>query len=667
MSKSKNTDTKLTKDDILTADVAGEKLQQLRQLFPGAFKEDKDEEGNTVQRVDCERILAEIGLGTDAFFTRRERYGLDWPGKTECVKLIQQPSLATLKPCPEESVDFDTTQNLFIEGDNLEVLKLLQKSYFGKVKMIYIDPPYNTGKDFVYPDNFAEPLENYLELTGQKDVLGRKLSANAETAGRFHTNWLNMMFPRLYLARNLLREDGVIFISIDDNEVANLKHLCNEVFGEENFVTQITLLCNPKGRSQDMYFATNHEYILAYSKTVLPKSAFSIEKDDEQIAGDYPEEDDGGKYRLIELRNTHREFGKHNRKNLYYPLYSDNNGAISLKQIGDNFKIFPLWDDGYEGCWTWDTKKAKRDSDLLIGREVNGRWKVFRKSYANGSERMLKTILVENLLFTEKGQKEFNTLFKTKSKLFQSPKSPYLLARLMCTRLEDSDIVLDFFSGSGTTAHAVMEMNREDGGNRKFIMVQIPEPCGENSEAFKAGYTNIAKIGKERIRRVIKKIKTEREKDLLDGENKPQDLGFRVFKLDRSNFRVWDGAPGTTAEQLLERMAAMTDPLRDETKPEELLYELLLKAGFPLSTRVKKIKLAGKTVYSVEDDAVLLCLENEVTKELIDEVIKIAPFRFYCLDKAFKRNDQLKVNTIQQFAAYNQGRDKETEIVFRTI
>ncbi|MCL2349295.1 MAG: site-specific DNA-methyltransferase [Planctomycetaceae bacterium] len=554
--------------------------------------------------------------------------------------------------------------------------------------MIYIDPPYNTGNDFVYPDDFSEPLENYLALTGQKDALGRKLSANAETAGRFHANWLNMMFPRLYIAKDLLKEDGIIFISIDEKEVTNLKHLCNEIFGEENFVSTITLLCNPKGRSQDKHFATNHEYIMVYSKVTLPKGVFSIGKEEEQIEVEYPEEDECGKYRLIELRNTHREFGRHNRKKLYYPFYVNEDGEISLTQNDDEMiEIFPIWNDGFEGCWTWDTNKARKDSELLVGRNIKGRWKVFRKSYANGSERMLKTILIEKEFYTEKGQKEFNALFKTKAKIFPSPKSPHLLLQLMKTSLEKNDVVLDFFAGSATTAHAVLELNKEDGGNRCFICVQLPEPLDIDNKDQKIGAEfcdqigkprTIAEISKERIRRVIKKIKDEQSKEkqenpLFDNQQSEienqqiPDLGFRVFKLDRSNFRVWDSSPGTTTDQLLERMAAMTDPLRDGTKPEELLYELLLKAGFPLSTRVKIIKLAGKTVYSVENDAVLLCLEDEVTKALIDEVIKLDPVYFYCLDSAFKKNDQLKVNTIQQFDAHNQEREKEAKIVFRTI
>ena len=655
MSKSKNidTNTKLTKDDMLTADVAGEKLQQLRQLFPGAFKEDKDEQGKTVERIDCERILAEVGIETDAFYTRRERYGLDWPGKVECVKLIQQPSLATLKPCPDESVEFDTTENLFIEGDNLEVLKLLQKSYFGKVKMVYIDPPYNTGNDFVYPDNFVEPLENYLELTGQKDVLGRKLSANTETAGRFHSNWLNMMFPRLYLARNLLREDGVVFISIDDNEATNLKHLCNEILGEENFVAQFVWKKSYGGGSKSKYVVILHEYVMMYAKNKEMLGELELPPNPGVLKYyKYRDEkyDLRGPYRKQPLATKSMD----DRENLQYPI------------IWNNETIYP------EKQWQWAkdrTDLALQNNELVFTKKDNG-WTVDYKQYLkdeNGVVRGAKPFSILEGPYTQSGTSEITDCFGN-GKTFTFPK-PSKLITYFLGHVDNDAIILDFFSGSATTAHAVLEMNKEDGGNRKFIMVQIPEPCDEKSEAFKAGYKNIAEIGKERIRKIINKIKDEdkKENSLFDNETKSQDLGFRVFKLDHSNFRVWDGSPGTTADLLFERMAAMTDPLRDETKPEDLLYELLLKAGFSLSTRVKKIKLAGKTVYSVENDAVLLCLENEVTKELIDEVINLEPFRFYCLDRAFKKNDQLKVNTIQQFAAYNQGREKETEIIFRTI
>ncbi|MBE7558696.1 site-specific DNA-methyltransferase [bacterium] len=503
---------------------------------------------------------------------------MNWPGKAECFKTIQTPSLATLRPCPEESVNFDTTENLIIEGDNLEDLKLLQKSYLGKVKMIYIDPPYNTGNDFIYPDNYTESLQTYLEYTGQIDAAGRKFGTNTEADGRFHSKWLNMMYPRLYLARNLLHEDGVVFVSIDEREFTGLRTLMNEIFGEECFVTAITVLCNPKGRSQDKYFATNHEYVVAYSKQPLSKGHFSIEKHEDQVAAEYTEEDERGRFRLLELRNTHREFGRHNRKNLYYPFFVDDEGTVSLEPDETSTKVLPDWDDGFEGCWTRDRAKAARDIEFVVAQQVKGRWKMYRKSYASGAERMLKTIFLDKRYYTERGQKAFNQLFNTKAKIFQSPKSPYLLMDLMRTCTTSDDLILDFFAGSGTAAHATLEVNRQDSGNRKFILVQLPEPCDQESAAYRAGLKTIADICAERVRRVIKKLNDEDAGKLdMDSGERP-DRGFRVFKLAESNFTTWDAQVPHEEGTLLAQLEKHVTHIRDGRTADDILYELLLKA-----------------------------------------------------------------------------------------
>jgi len=360
--------------------------------------------------------------------------------------------------------------------------------------MIYIDPPYNTGNDFVYLDDFSDSIKNYRRYANLVDSEGKKYGTNSVADGRFHSNWLNMIYPRLYLARNLLAEDGAIFLSIDERELNNLRSILNDIFGEECFVSLLSILCNPKGRSQDKYFATNNEFILVYAKSPLPKGSFSILKDEEQIISEYPEEDDGGKYRLLELRNTHREFGRQNRRNLYYPFYVDENGGVSLVEEDGTIKVLPLWEDGFEGCWTWDRKKSEKDIDLLVGRKIKSLWKIYRKSYANGSDRMLKTILIDKNYYTEHGQKEFNSLFNTKEKIFQSPKSVRLISDLLNLIIDRNGLVLDFFAGSGTTAQAVLELNKEDGGNRKFILVQLPEPTGRED------YPTIAEITKERVR-----------------------------------------------------------------------------------------------------------------------------------------------------------------------
>ncbi|MDE0118413.1 MAG: site-specific DNA-methyltransferase [Bdellovibrionales bacterium] len=388
--------------------------------------------------------------------------------------------------------------NLIIHGDNLHALKALLPRYTGKVKCIYIDPPYNTGNEgWKYNDNVNSPaIQKWLKQNGiGTDDLER------------HDKWLCMMWPRLQLLKELLSDDGVIFISIDDNECYNLKKICDEIFGIESFINCLTILCNPKGRSQDKYFATNHEYVLVFSKNPLHKGYFSIEKSKSQISSEYLEIDEHGAFRLLELRNTHREFGKHNRKNLYYPLYASLEGTVDIKPDAQHInKILPLWDDGFEGCWTWEKGKVKKDKTLLFAKKTNGKWKVYRKNYANGAKKMLKTILQDNLFYTEKGQKVFNELFQTKDKIFQSPKSPYLIKELIKTCATKNSIILDSFAGSGTTAQAVLDLNKEDGGHRKFILVE----CEDYAD----------KITAERVRRVIKgvpKVKDEKLKKGLGG------------------------------------------------------------------------------------------------------------------------------------------------------
>ena len=597
---------KLTLNDPETRspDGVAENIERLKALFPELVTEGPD---GAAINVDVLKALVGDATVTDA----DEKYGLTWHGKRRARQLALTPSTGTLRPCPEDSVDWDTTQNLMIEGDNLEVLKLLQKSYAGKVKMIYIDPPYNTGKDFVYPDNFQDGIKNYLQLTGQVEG-GAKLSSNTEASGRFHTHWLRMLLPRLKLARSLLQEDGTIFISIDENELHSLLALCNEVFGEESYVACITLLCNPKGRSQDKYFATNHEYVVVYSRMPLPKGFFSVAKDEDQVEAEYPEEDEGGKYRLLELRNTHREFGKHNRPNLYYPLYVSPGGDVSVKGGNEAKRVVPNWDDGFEGCWTWEKPRAERDAELLMGRRVNGRLKVYRKSYASGADRMLKTILTDKTYFTERGQREFNKLFDTKAKLFQSPKSPYLLAQLMQTCTGNGDVILDFFAGSGSLGHAAWLQQASDGQPRRFILVQLPEPIDTRSKDQIAASDfceqigkprNIAELTKERLRRAARKIKQA---------NPPftGDLGFRVFKLDSSNIRAWE----PDRDDLEKTLFDAVEHIRSDRTATDVLYELLLKLGLDLCVPIETRTFGGKEVHAVGGGVLMTCLDEKVER-----------------------------------------------------
>ena len=572
-------------------------LERIKNLFPSAVTEDK---------IDFDVLKQLLGGTVDE---REEKYGLNWHGKRQARQLALTPSTGTLRPRPDESVDWATTQNLMIEGDNLEVLKLLQKSYAGKVKMIYIDPPYNTGRDFVYSDSFADNIRNYLEQTGQIDN-GNRISSNTETSGRFHSDWLSMMYPRLKLARGFLEECGTVFISVDEREFQNLRLICNDVFGEECFVGTLVILSNPKGRSQDKYFATNHEYVVVYSKTVLPKGFFAISKEDDQIEAEYPYEDDGGKYRTLELRNTHREFGRHNRRNLFYPLFVDADGNVSIDADDGLAKVLPLWSDGYEGCWTWQSSTAAANLFLLTAREVDGTWKIYRKSYANGADRMLKTILNDSSYFTERGQKEFNSLFNTREKLFQSPKSPYLLAQLIQSCTGGTHIILDFFAWSGTTGQAVLMQNLADGSSRRYMLVQLPQLLDpeEPEQRLAAQFCEslgkpmrLSEITKERLRRAAKKI--ERENPEFDG-----DRGFRSFSLDSSNIHSWQ--PDTSdIEQLL---IDSTDHLKPDRDEKDILYEILLKLGIDLSVDIEERHIAGKTVQAVSGGVLITCLAESV-------------------------------------------------------
>lgn len=632
----------MDKLDGMSMNIEQTEKEKLKTVFPQCFAEGK---------LDIDKLLSLCGEYIDNDF---EKYKFEWHGKAESLRLAQKRSTGTLRPCPEESVNFDDTQNLYIEGDNLEVLKLLQTAYYRKVKMIYIDPPYNTGNDFVYADDFADPMARYKEVTQQTT------KSNPETMGRYHTNWLNMMYPRLRLAANLLRDDGVIFISIDENEITNLRKVCNEVFGEENFVAQITLLCNPKGRSQDMYVANCHEYVLIYSKTVRAKGSLSIPKSVEDIASDYTLKDEKGAYRELELRNTHRDFGKFNRPNLYYPFYVSQNGNVSLLQDTDHtLAVYPVWNDGFEGCWTWGTQKAAENIDLLTAKKVDDSWKIYRKAYAlqDGEEvkKQVKSIWTDASFYTEKGQKAVNDLFDTREKLFQAPKSIEMIKQvLMMGQTKDNDIILDFFSGSATTAHAVMQLNAEDGGNRKFICVQLPELCDEKSEAYKAGYKNICEIGKERIRRAGKQLQVTGNKEQVT--NKDQitledttvncnllpvnslDVGFKVFKLDTSNIKLWDGTPVAEEDYqiILDRMNDMIDSIKDDRTDMDVVYEIMLKMGVPLTYPVLPFELDGVKAYSVGEDGLLMvCLDAGITTETIEQLADYAPAKIVIAESCF--------------------------------
>lgn len=648
---------------LSSMDIAEEKRAQLKQLLQGLLPEAVNESG-----IDFDQLKRALGEWVEP---GKERFGLQWPGKADGMKIIQQPSLATLKPAKNESVDFDKTENLFIEGDNLEVLKLLQKPYFGKIKAIYIDPPYNTGKEFIYPDKYSETLDTYLTYTGQADDDGKKFSTNADTDGRYHSRWLNMMYSRLYLAKNLLKNDGAIFISIDDHEQANLKGLCNEIFGEENFVACIANVSNPKGRSDDKYVATAHEYILIYKKGDL---SFEGWEPEENITSRYNKTDANGElYREIDLRKTGDGDRREDRPNMFYAFFYNEKTKELItgahdESIPDCIKILPSREDGADGRWRWGRDTADENIKSLYARYMPNRktWSVFEMDYLRGRKGVKPTSAwTFKDVNSERGSEQFIDLGFNKE-IFPKPKPIGTIRRLLqlITKPTDEDIILDFFAGSATTGHAVYEQNAADGGNRKFILVQLPEKCDEKSDAFKAGYKNISDIGKERLRLAAKAIAKESSNQLDFNGTQNLDAGFKVFKLDRSNFKVWEGSVEQSAE-LEKQLSLHVDHIAKASTPEDILYELLLKAGFSLTTKVEKVKMAGKEVFSIHEGALLICLEKELTQQLIDALAEANPVQVICLDEGFNGNDQLKANAVQTFKARAQA--EESEIVFKTV
>ena len=636
---------KIKKLDLRSMDIIGEQKEKLRQLFPEVFTENK---------IDFKKLKLALG---EAFEVGKERYGMTWPGKADCFKIIQSSSIGTLKPCSKESVNFDTTENLFIEGDNLEVLKLLQKSYYGKVKMIYIDPPYNTGNDFIYPDDYKENLKTYLQYTGQVDVEGKKFSTNTDTEGRFHSKWLNMMYPRLFLAKNLLSDNGIIFISIDDNEATNLKKISDEIFGEENFISIIARVAKTTS-FRGNYFAPSKDYLLCYAKNLSFAKPFMDEVDPEQFKKIEVEgERKGERYRddiafylsTLETRPNQR----------YFIECPDGSKVIPP---GTTFPPEPPKEG--DGVWRWNLENFNKKKHFIVFKKSNqsplidedgnkANWNLYTKSYLKDKQE--NGNIPRDFLDKFLNRRGTSELKKLKIP-YSFPKPTGLIKHLLkIIGFEDGDIIVDFFAGSSTTAQAVLDLNNENKNNRKFIMVQLPELLDQNVSSQKDGYEfclsisrppNVAEIGKERIRRVIKKIEKETDQTLF--KNKKMDLGFKVFKLDKSNFKIWDSEKLSLDKKSLEKQLELhIDHIDHKASQDDILYEILLKAGFELTTKIEKIELAGKAVYSIEGGTMLICLEKELSKELIKAMAEKQPSRVICLDRGFANNDQLKTNAVQ--------------------
>ena len=619
----------ITKVDGKSLDIEAVDKEKLKAVFPQCFSEGK---------LDIDKLLSLCGEYIDNDF---EKYKFEWKGKSECYKIAGKRSTGTLRPCVQESVDFENTNNLYIEGDNLEVLKLLQNAYYRKVKMIYIDPPYNTGNDFVYEDDFKDPLAKYKEITSQTT------KSNPETMGRYHTNWLNMMYPRLRLAANLLRDDGVIFISIDDNEVTNLRKLCDEVFGEENFIAQFPWRKRTAKSDVPFGVSQDYEWILSYAKT--NSFAACIEGGTRK----YFETDDlpGRPWRIHDLTSQRNASERPNsyfsmvdpKTGKEYPCNPNRTWAITKETFSDYYQqkriVFP---DDY--AFLNITKPAFRyfkEDDIAKAGDKFGFISVSTK-------------LPDNIGMTQDGTKEIDDLFN--QKIFGFPKPlefiKFFVKISTATSNNEKDIILDFFSGSATTAHAVMQLNADDGGNRQFIMVQLPELTDEKSEAYKAGYKNICEIGKERIRRAGAKIKAEHPE---------VDTGFKVFKLDTSNLVKWDDTPilDNNTQDLFTRMNNMVESIKTDRTELDVVYEVMLKLGIPVTYKIFETQVNGRKVYSIgEDGLVLVCLDKSnggITPEDITAMCDLAPAKIVAAENAFK--DDVALSN-----AYYISKDKGIEI-----
>ena len=699
-----------------------ENIAKIAQLFPNCVTEAKGENGEITKNIDFDMLKQE--LSHSLVEGREERYQFTWPDKKQAILTANAPINKTLRPRREESVNFDETENLYIEGDNLEVLKLLQETYLGKIKMIYIDPPYNTGNDFVYNDDFRTKNLEFREKSGNFDEEGKQLvdnyTRNTESNGRFHTDWLNMMYPRLKLARDLLSDDGVIFISIDDNEVDNLRKICDEIFGECNFVAQLTTVMNLKGNNDEFGFAGTHEYSLVYMKykdSVFDLNGVPLTEEDKT---EYTLSDEKGKFKKgATLMRTGEAGAREKRPKGYYPIYvsKDLKSLNITRQASDDYEVYPKTVDGKEMSWRRSPEFLLKTKDEFIITKTNNGISFNKKQRLEDDIRRgkkAKTLFYKPEYSSGNGTSLIKELFN--GRLFDNPKPLTLIKDMLSigssnnvdmdddTSLissEESPIILDFFSGSATTAHAVMQLNAEDGGNRKFIMVQLPEPCDEKSEAFKAGYKNICEIGKERIRRAGRKIAETTiqtgggmknslfENSLTTSAKTPLgvsnpcdniggvagvspaegvaenaqavgargrlplsdiyklDIGFRVLKCDTSNMEDVYYTPDHIDKQDL-----FKNNIKSDRTAEDLLFQVMLDLGIMLSSKIETKQIDGKTVYYVEGNYLAACFDEDVTEETITKIAKEKPYYFVMKDSSMA-NDSVATNFEQIFTTYS--------------
>lgn len=640
-----------------------ENIKIVGEFFPNALTEvikgyNKDGSAIVEQAIDFDILRQE--LSKDLVEGPEERYQFTWPDKRKSILLANAPIAKTLRPCREESINFESTENLYIEGDNLDALKMLQETYLGKVKMIYIDPPYNTGKDFVYEDDFAQKADEYFSHSGQFDEEGNRLVQNTESNGRFHTDWLNMIYPRLKLAKDLLTDDGVIFISIDNNEVENLKKICNEVFGERNEISLVANINNPKGRSDDKYVATGHEYLAIYAKSITNLRWYGFEPTEEIIRRYNKTDFDGKQFREIDLRKTGENDLREDRPNLFYYFYYNETSRDFFPSRDEltpegYIQIKPQREDGREGNWRWGLDTSIRHIQSIYPKLMPTRkiWGVFEKDYIENRSLIKPTsVWAFKDVNSERGSEDFIKLGFDK-KVFPKPKPIGTLKRIAKLSTSEKDILMDFFSGSATTAHAVMQLNAEDGGNRKFIMVQLPEATDENSEAYKAGYQNICEIGKERIRRAGNKIADEikqAQSQLKLGEDRRiPDVGFRVLKVDSTNMQDVYYNPSQYKQ---EQLGLFADNIKSDRSPEDLLFQVMLDLGILLSSKIEETTIGDKQVFSVAGNYLLACFDSQVTSEVVTAIAKKQPYYAVFRDSGMA-SDSVAINFEQIFENYS--------------
>lgn len=628
----------MEKINTQTPDLTSENISKIAKLFPGVVTEKEDENGKSIKAIDFDLLKQE--LSKDIVEGSDERYRLDWPGKRRSILKANTPINKTLIPDKESSVDFDNTKNIYIEGDNFEVLKILQESYLNKIKMIYIDPPYNTGTAMIYNNDFSLTDEEYDKEVGATNEEGIKMFKNTDSNGRFHSDWLSMMYERIIIARDLLTNDGFMALAIDHNELHNLTSVCDEIFGEQNRLGVITVVHKPEGRQHSKFFSPSNEYMIVYSKDISKANFNQLALDSEKIE-EFKEVDDIGNYKW---KNFIRgDILKTDKPKGFYPIYVNlKTNKFSLDKFADSEEVLPIDNNGTERAWIVlkDGFLEKLNNKEIKVEKKDGKISIFYK--IREQQVFVTHWMHKKYNATSSGTKIIINLFNGKT--FDFPKSLYLIVDILKIMTKNDDLVLDFFSGSATTAHAVMQLNAEDGGNRKFVMVQLPEKTDEDSEAYKAGYKTIPEIGRERIRRAGKKI-VEDNTDKLKERETPLDIGFRAYKVADSIMQDVYKSPNDLKQG---ELLGLSDNIREDKKPEDILTSVILDLGLTLDLPIKEEKIGKNTIFNVDDGSLVACFDKNIDFNVIDEIAKMKPLKVVFRDASFK-DDKDRINVETKF------------------